>query len=463
VRINTLNIHVQSQGYCFVLQNIRQLFINYKMEGFGSKSKDILAEYGASVESECGKLDVVLMHRPGRELLRLRTDNHDYLLYDALPNITETHQSHDIFSQYLRDHGAHVLYLTNLLSETLGSSREAQEKLIDGIIAHSPLNHNNQQQGLIALQQWLLNRTYEQLAEDVVAGVAYSKDELGTSDQAQILLDLNNSTQEFVIPPLPNLLFMRDGFSIIEKNVFIWQMAKPARRNEPLLLRIIFQYHPYLSNSGLQIIEWQENNDTNEYPTIEGGDVAYIGKGVILIGCSERTNRVAIESVARTGFFHQVIAINIPPSRSYMHLDTILSTVSRHAFTLHGLLAEKMEVFTVETRDDNNNMYSKPKWISHGCNVREGLRKLLGDPGLIFYDATDVETSIEEQRQCRHNVVVIDDYHVVTYGGSDSKKGIITQMNDSTLCQVGPIPPQGLSEGGGGVHCMTNAIRRRAK
>ena len=174
-----------------------------------------------------------------------------------------------------------------------------------------------------------------------------------------------------------------------------------------------------------------------------------------MIGCSERTNRAGIEALARTDLFHQVIAVNIPPQRTYMHLDTVLSTIGKHAFTLHGPLANTMKVSVVEHRDENNNLYTKPKWISHGCNVREALQLLLNDPELIFYDALDEKTSAEDQRQCRHNVVVIDDYHVAMYAGSDITAGIATQMTRDNVCRVGLIPPQGLSEGGGGVHCMT--------
>ena len=210
-----------------------------------STTEDILTEFGTGVESECGKLDIVLMHRPGRELLRLTEDNLHYLLYDALPNINETHQSHDIFTQYLRDHGTQVLYLRDLLRETLVSSAEARNKVINGIVAHSHFNHDDQQHNSRALRQWLFGRTPEQLVEDIITGVACSEEELGISDHAQTLLKTSNPTNTFVIPPLPNLLFMRDGFSVIEKNVFIWQMAKPARYNEPLLLRTIFQYHPF--------------------------------------------------------------------------------------------------------------------------------------------------------------------------------------------------------------------------
>ena len=435
----------------------------YRMKTPRSSSEKILAQFGVGVESECGQLDIVIMHRPGDELLRLRSENLHHLLYDALPNLDDTHRSHDLFSQYLRNHGAHVLYFIDLLRETLLFSSEARHQLIDGIVAHSHFHDQDQLEGLKALRQWLKHRTPEQLVVDVTTGVACRKEELGISDDAQTLLEMTDPENEFIIPPLPNLLYMRDGFSIIEKNVFIWQMAKPGRRNEPLLFRTIFQYHPYLSSSGLKLVEWTNMNDSDEYPTIEGGDVAYLGQGVLLIGYSERTNRSGIEALARTGLFRQVIAVRIPFSRDYMHLDVVLSSVGKHAFTLHSPLAETMEVFTVEHFDTNNNLYRKPKWISHGCNIRQALRTLLRDPKLAFYDALDAQTSIIDQSQCRHNVVVINDNHVVTYAGSDLKNGLITQMTRHNTCQVGAIPPQGLFEGGGGAHCMTNAIRRRAK
>ncbi|CAF4295793.1 unnamed protein product, partial [Rotaria magnacalcarata] len=417
------------------------------MNVYGSKTKDTLTQCGVGVQSESGKLDVVLMHRPGQELLRLTKDNLHQLLYDAIPNLSETHQSHDIFSQYLRDNGVHVLYLADLLHETLASSDEACQRIIDGIVANS---HFDSQVSTV-LREWLNRRTPSQLATAIITGVGGSKDELGTSEIAQTLFEMSNSFNDFIIPPLPNLLFVRDGFSIIEINVFIWQMTEPARRNEPLLLRTIFQYHPCLSESGLKIVEWsKKDGDFSEHSTIEGGDIAYLGNGVLLIGCGERTNRAGIEELALTDLFRRIIVIYMPPCRSYMHLDTILSSVGKHAFTLHSPLAEIMEVFTVENRDSNGNLHSNPKWISHGSSVPEALKKLLNNPELIFYDALDTETSTSEQRQCRHNVVCLDDHHVVTYAGSDSERGIIAQMTSDSSCRVGLIPPQGLYEGGGG-------------
>ena len=425
-------------------------------------STEMISKLSFGNESESGKLEITVMHKPGNELLRLTEDNLEKLLYDAIPDIHETQISHDIFTKYLRDHGTEVLYVRSLLLATLSHSQNARRTLIEGIIEHSSLNSDQKPETiLMALRQWLLCRTSEQLVEDVISGVARTENELGTSHYAQILLKAGNMEDEFIIPPLPNLLFTRDAFSVIEKNVFIWNMAKPARQNEPLIFRVIFQYHPQLSTSGLKIVEWQTTSDEHQLATIEGGDVAYIGNGVLLIGCGERTNRRGIEALVLTDLFHQVIVIGIPPERDSMHLDTVLSSVGKHAFTLHGLLANQMEVFTVETQDVNNNAFAKPEWISHGCDVREALRKLLNDCELVFYDAEDKETSIVEQRECRHNVLVVDDCHVMTYAGGDLKKGIVAQMTRNNVCQVGLIPTEGLLEGCGGAHCMTNAIRRR--
>ena len=426
-------------------------------------SKDIIAKCGVGVRSECGKLDIVLMHRPGEELLRLTENNLQDLLFDAIPDINSTHQSHDIFSQYLRDHGVHVLYVKELLRETLEFSNQACQMLISGIISNCLWKANRQPEALKAFEEWLLTREPDQLVEDVIAGVAFSQNELGFSSAAESLINMGNFNNRFIIPPLPNLLFTRDAFSVIENNVFIWHMAKPARRNEPLIMRVIFQYHPQLSTSGLKIVEWQTTDIDRKLGTIEGGDVAYLGDGVLLIGCGERTNRRGIEALARTGLFRQVIAVDLPPQRDYMHLDTVLSSVGQHAFTLHGPLTNIMEVFTVDTHDANNNLYPKPKWASHGRDIRQVFQILLNDNDLKFYDAQDEETSIDEQRDCRHNVLVIDDCHVMTYAGGHLEKGVVARMTQNNVCRVGLIPTTGLLEGGGGAHCMTNAICRRSK
>jgi arginine deiminase len=75
----------------------------------------------SGVRSEVGRLRTVLLHRPGNELRRLTPRNNDALLFDGLPWVDRAQEEHDSFADTLRDRGVEVLYLSELLIETLAN------------------------------------------------------------------------------------------------------------------------------------------------------------------------------------------------------------------------------------------------------------------------------------------------------------------------------------------------------
>src|SRR6201995_1500432 len=77
-------------------------------------------------DSEVGRLASVMLHRPGPELKRLTPRNNDSLLFDGIPWVGRAQEEHDIFAHALRERGAEVLYLVDLLSQTLplGAARQ---------------------------------------------------------------------------------------------------------------------------------------------------------------------------------------------------------------------------------------------------------------------------------------------------------------------------------------------------
>ena len=83
------------------------------------------------VSSEVGRLRTVLLHRPGPELQRLTPRNNDKLLFDGIPWVTRAQEEHDAFAEALRGRGVEVLYLTELLVETL-ASEAARDHAIQG-------------------------------------------------------------------------------------------------------------------------------------------------------------------------------------------------------------------------------------------------------------------------------------------------------------------------------------------
>src|ERR1700759_1358243 len=85
-------------------------------------------------DSEVGQLRTVMLHRPGRELTRLTPRNNDKLLFDGIPWVARAQEEHDAFAQALRDRGTEVLYLTELLAETLAVPA-ARDQAIDTALA----------------------------------------------------------------------------------------------------------------------------------------------------------------------------------------------------------------------------------------------------------------------------------------------------------------------------------------
>src|SRR5512132_4024349 len=93
-------------------------------------------EASLGADSEVGRLRTVMLHRPGPELKRLTPRNNDRLLFDGIPWVSRAQDEHDAFAEALRDRGVEVLYLTELLIETLANSAahaQAVEDLVSDI------------------------------------------------------------------------------------------------------------------------------------------------------------------------------------------------------------------------------------------------------------------------------------------------------------------------------------------
>ena len=92
-------------------------------------------------DSEVGRLQTVMLHRPGPELKRLTPRNNDKLLFDGIPWIGRAQDEHDAFAQALRDRDVEVLYLVDLLIETLGQRGRPRARDRRGDVADAPRRH----------------------------------------------------------------------------------------------------------------------------------------------------------------------------------------------------------------------------------------------------------------------------------------------------------------------------------
>src|SRR3712207_6202050 len=110
------------------------------------------------VSSEVGRLRTVLLHRPGAELQRLTPRNSADLLFDGLPWVARAQEEHDGFAQAVRDRGVEVLYLTDLLVETLESA-DARAEVVQSAVAPTVVGPAL----ATVLRQWLLDLPSDEL------------------------------------------------------------------------------------------------------------------------------------------------------------------------------------------------------------------------------------------------------------------------------------------------------------
>ena len=101
-------------------------------------------------------------------------------------------------------------------------------------------------------------------------------------------------SDDFLIDPLPNLLFTRDSSVWIRDRVTITSLAMPARARETQLTELIYTQHPRFAGTPT-LHGWR-----NEH--VEGGDVLLLAPGVLAIGVGERTTPAGAEQLAREVF-----------------------------------------------------------------------------------------------------------------------------------------------------------------
>ena len=166
------------------------------------------------------------------------------------------------------------------------------------------------------------------------------------------------SPTDMMLPPLPNFLFQRDPSSWIYGGVTINPMTKPARQPETVIMEAIYRFHPmFTADGGVNVWFGGVEQDWGRC-TIEGGDVQPIGNGAVMIGMGERTTPAVgrdprPDPVRGQGAARLVLAVQLPPSRSYMHLDTVMTMVDRDAVTLYPTVVnDDVRIWALRPGDD---------------------------------------------------------------------------------------------------------------
>lgn len=401
------------------------------------------------VTSEIGRLKKVLLHRPGGELEQLVPEYLDQLLFDDIPYLKTAQKEHDYFADVLRGQGAKVVYLEDLVAETIAQSSEIKEQFVHEFIEESGNVARHYRKELTGI---LLNApSPKALVRKTMAGTGAA--ELTNGTRGPLVKAMTHKVQ-FILDPIPNLYFTRDPFATIGEGASMNRMFSKTRNRETIYGRYILSYHPDFRGK----VPFYYR--TSAPFSIEGGDILNLTERVLAVGISQRTSPEAIELLAKGLFGSErcavdtILAMDIPDLRAYMHLDTVFTQLDRDKFTVHPGVLDTLQIYILKKQGVQGAFTVE---ISQR-DLRETLEESLQIDmvTLIRCGGKDQVASAREQWNDGANTLCLAPGVVAVYDRNTITNRILEEHGITVL----PIPSSELSRGRGGPRCMSMPLQR---
>lgn len=404
----------------------------------------ILKNLAINVNSEIGKLKKVLLHRPGKELENLMPEYLERLLFDDIPYLKIAQEEHDEFANILRNNGVEVVYLEDLVAESIANN-DVKAQFIDEFIEEAGVKEDRETS---LLKEYFHSFSNKDMILKMMEGIR--KTEI-KDYKLRNLTDYLNNDYPFIIDPMPNLYFTRDPFATVGNGVTIHKMHTVTRNRETLFAKYIFNCNSLYKETKL----WY---DRTEDFSIEGGDVLVLNNKTVAVGISQRTHPNAIEKLANKlltedSNFDRILAIDIPKQRTFMHLDTVFTMVDYDKFTMHPNIRNNMSVYVLE-RDENGKIV-----ISAEKGTLEDILKKylnLDNIKLIKCGGNSIIDAAREQWNDGSNTLCISPGEVIVY----SRNYVTNQVLQDEGIKTHIMPSSELSRGRGGPRCMSMPLVR---
>lgn len=395
-----------------------------------------------NITSEISTLKKVILNKPIISLSKLTPSNCKDLLFDDVLWPERAEEEHKVFSSVLQDNGVKTYFITNLLLDIMNNP-QAKEHLINNIF---PGEYKDTDIESCTKNFLLLTQNSQEIINYILGGLTINDIRTQVLDLPSKVLD----PADFILPPLPNLLFTRDSSSWISDSISINCMAYEARRSEPYIMEAIYKFHPMFE----EVEIFYNSTDGVNTASIEGGDIQVINKDYLFIGLSQRTKPQAVQRLAKILFEKEkikyVVAVELPKTRANMHLDTMLTMVNHNTFCTVIDKDTDIKSWTIHKND-------KGIFVEENNYFFGVLAKAIGSKDINLVSVgTDQFNTEREQWTDASNLLAIKPGLVIGYEcNTETNKKLKNEGID-----VIPIPSGELGRGRGGSHCMSCPILR---
>ena len=301
------------------------------------------------VNNEIGQIKRVLVHRPGPETQRF-PHGEFALAFPLRPtssgfNLEQAQAEHDALTTALRESGATVIELRDLLGETLAESPHVRRELIDRFLANCRIEGTELAE---AATQYLEGAPDDdQFIARLFEGIRYGDTALAETTRYP-LAALTHSAFDpdtFLSGPLNTAFFMRDPLSAIGAGVSLNRMYWHDRNREVDILQTIIECHPAFTDTP----RWFDHGSSFH---LEGGDVINLGETVLAVGLSSRTESLALDRLCQNLLWGDprstvtdIYVFEVPQSGNRLHLDAYLSPIDHDTFVVDPALIHGARVY----------------------------------------------------------------------------------------------------------------------